>query len=320
MKMRIFILLLFVFCLTGNGTSGGQSAAAQNFSIAVSVNEDAISESDVKDRMKLMMASGGVKPTSANTGKFRQQAIDSLIEEQIKLQEAKRQNINVTEEDVARGFSALAQQNNLSAEQFEQVMTHQGIPKSTLLHQVKSQIAWSKVVTSVLRPEIDVSESDINARMERIRDDLGQTEYLAGEIFLPVGGEPGTSEAEIKALADKIIAEIKSGRAPFKVAAAQFSRSESAARGGDLGWIKAGDLPKELDRVVTSLSDGQISPPIKGLSGYYILTVSERRTADESTMPQPDDVLNTIGLERLTRLQKRYLEDLKSAAFIKYRD
>lgn len=295
----------------------GHVAWAQDFSIAVSVNEDAVSENDVAARMKLMMVSSGMKSTKSTREKVRPQAIESLVEEQIKIQEAARQGITISEEEIDEGFLALAQQNNLSAEQFDQVLKHQGIPKATLLNQVKAQLSWTKIVRQVLRAQVDVSESDVNARMERIRDDLGQTEYLTSEIFLPVSGD--AQDQQTKDLGKKIIEEIKSGRATFKVLAQQFSRSPSAPQGGDIGWVQAGELPKELDRVVTSLSDGQISPPIRGLSGYHILMVSERRTADESTIPEADDVLNAIGLERLDRLQKRYLEDLRAAAFIKYR-
>ncbi len=63
--------------------------------------------------------------------------MDSLIDEQLKLQEAKRQNIEVTEEDVQAGFETLAQQNGLTADEFTGMIKQQGIPKSTLLANLK---------------------------------------------------------------------------------------------------------------------------------------------------------------------------------------
>ena len=84
--------------------------------------------------------------------------------------------------------------------------------------------------------------------------------------------------------------------------------------------MQAGELPKELDVVVKSLSKEQVSPPIRGLSGFHILTLTDQRQVSTETLPKPDDVLNAIGLQRLERLQKRHLADLRSGSFIDKRD
>lgn len=316
MVMKYFLnLLLFTFLMGAFVSAHSSVSMAQSsFAIAATVNKSAISESDVNDRLKLTFASSGVPKSNVEKNSARTQALNLLIEEELKIQEAERQNLSVTKEEIDVGFANLAKQNNMTADQFKIILEQQGIPVSTLRQQVKAQLAWIKVVTQVLRPKVDVSENDINAKMALMKDKIGATEYNAFDIFLPVTNE--SEEAKIKELAEKIIAELKAGRAPFEMAAAQFSKSETAPRGGSLGWVKEGDLPKELDLAVRSLSKGQISPPIRGLGGYYILTVKETRIASKETLPSEDEMLNTIGLERLERLATRYLSDIKSAAFI----
>lgn len=306
------ILTILVLTLLIAFPSTGQ--ASESFDIAATVNKSAISESDVNDRLKLIFASSGMPKNKQDRDRARTQALNVLIEEELKIQEAERQNLNVTDEEIDQGFASLAQQNNMSPEEFSAVLQKQGIPKTTLLHQIKSQVAWVKIVKNVLRPKIDVSENDVNAKMDRMKDNIGATEYNASEIFLPVSNPQ--DEEKTKRLALKIISEINAGRAPFELAASQFSQSESAGRGGSLGWVKEEDLPKELGLVLKSLDQGQISTPVRGMAGYHILTLKEIRTASTETIPSEDEVLNSIGLERLERLSQRYLSDIKSAAFI----
>ena len=278
------------------------------------MNKDAISESDVLDRMRLIFASTGVRNNQENRNKTYPQALNSLIEEQLQIQEANRQNLNVNDEEAIVGFEAMASQNSMTGEQFDVVIKQQGIPKSTLLRKIKAQIAWRNVIGKVIRPQIDVTEKDVTARLDRIKDNVGKTEYKAAEIFLPV--TKTSKEAETKALANKLISEIKGRGAPFNVIAAQFSKSSSAKQGGLLGWVQEGELPQEIDVVLKSLSKKQVSPPIRGLSGFYILTLIDKRVVSEETLPSEEDILNAIGLERLDRLQQRYMSDIRSGAFI----
>lgn len=310
--VRIF--LIFAMCFGFVGLTQVESVNAESFAIAATVNEDAISESDLNDRMKLILISSGLKNTKSNRKKAHPQALNSLIEEQLKIQEAKRQNLSVTPEEISKGFEAIAAQNKFTPEQFSELLKHQGIPKATLLNQIKSQISWTKVIAKVLRPKVDVSENDINAKMERIKNNIGKIEYKAAEIFLPVNAE--AEEAQTKELAQKLIQEIKSGKANFALVAAQFSKAASAAQGGVLGWVQEGELPKEQNVVLKSLAKGQISPPIRGLSGFHILTLIDKRAVSGKSLPSEEQVLNSIGLERLNRLQQRYLSDIRSAAFI----
>jgi len=310
---KIFCTFLMALMLVASPLIAN-NVSAQTFDIAATVNKDAISETDLNDRIKLVLISAGLKNTKSNQAKARSQALNSLIEEQLKIQEAERQAVGVTEEEVTQGFETIAAQNKLEAAQFTQVLKHQGIPKTTLLNQIKAQVAWSKVIAKVLRPRVEVSENDMRAKMDRIKDNMGKIEYKTSEIFLPVNDD--ADERQTMELARKLIQEIKDGNATFDVVATQFSKSATAVDGGDMGWVQEGQLAQELNVVVKSLTKGQISPPIRSLSGVYVLTVSDKRSVSGDTLPTEDDVLSSIGLERLDRLQQRYLSDLRSSAFI----
>ena len=146
----------------------------------------------------------------------------------------------------------------------------------------------------------------------------GKTEYLIGEIFLPV--RMANEELKTKELAEKLLQEMSQKNVPFEVVAAQFSQAPGAQQSGGLGWVQEGQLPDELEDAMKALQPGKMSKPIRGLSGFHILTLKDTRTASIDTMPDEETILNSIGLERLDRLQKRYLADIRSAAFIERRE
>lgn len=304
-----------VFAAEKSKKPAGKSG--RSMSIVAVVNQDAISESDVQDRLHLIISSSGLPDSPDLRKRVLPQVLDGLIEEQLKLQEAGRLNIEVKPEDITQGLKAIAEQNKFSLEQFESIMKSQGISRTTMERQISAQGAWSKVVQGKIRPQITVSPNDVDARKARIQGAIGKTEYLVSEIFLPV--ETPSSDTTVRQLAEKIYSELTASKnaAPFAAVAAQFSKSPGAAeKGGSMGWIQDGQLPKELNDVLPSLSEGQVSSVIRGASGYHILQMSKKRTISSELVPSDDDILNQIGLERLTRAQARYLADLKAAAFI----
>jgi peptidyl-prolyl cis-trans isomerase SurA len=305
----VFIALVTLFSAYFSAPVLAQKAMG----IAAVVNDEAISMTDVEDRIRLVLASSGLPDSKEIRAKIIPQILDGLVEEQLKLQEAKRNNLMVSEEEVAEGLSTIAKQNNFTSEQFIDVMQKQGVPKNTLMRQIQAQLAWNNVVKQKLRNQVDVSETDVDLRLSRLKNKIGQTEYLVSEIFLPI--ENGKREGEVMQLAQRM-AELQAKKAPFGPVAVQFSKAAGAEKGGVLGWLLQGDLEPELDQILTTLSEGQVSNPIKTTTGVYIIMLSKKRTISEESIPPREEVTNSIGFERLDRVQQRALLDLKSAAFI----
>ena len=311
--MRIFTLLLTVLVLVYSVPAD----AARQESIAVVVNEDAITMSDVNDRMGLIIASAGLRNTQDTRDKLLPQILGSLVDEQIRMQEARRLDLSVTPAEIERGFATIAQQNNMEAAEFRTMIKKGGVNVKTMEDQIRSQIAWSKVVQARLRPQVIVSDNDIDNHLERLTNNTGKPEYLVAEIFLPI--ENPKEEGQTRQLAQKLVSEIRGGKAPFSKVAQQFSKSAGAPQGGDLGWIGQGQLQQEIDTTLPAIAKGQVSDPIRTSTGFHIVTVRDERVVTSETLPTRDQVSSALGLQRLERLQRRYLLDLKSAAFIENR-
>lgn len=285
--------------------------------IAAVVDTAAISESDVSERVRLIVASSGMQPTPEVLAQVRPQVVGMLVEEAIKRQEAKRLNLSAEAADVEAALGDIATQNKMTPEDFKGMFARAGLPLRTLREQITAQILWAKVVAKKIRPQIEISESDIDSELAQLQTKVGMNEYLLSEIVLPVDRPEDAGPARTLGL--KLVGQIKAQPESFPSLARQFSRAPGAAQGGLVGWVAPGALAAELDAALGMARAGDLLGPIKTVDGMHILLVREVRTRTADTLPSRDAVAQRLGLERLDRLQRRYYQDLRAAAFVDIR-
>ncbi len=312
---KILIATFIILC--GAVLAFSSAQAARTETIAAVVNDDAITASDVQDRLKLLMISSGIPNSPEIRERLLPQVVNMLVEERLMMQEATRLGITISPEDVQQGFATIAQQNGMELEKFRAVMRQQGVPVRAMENQIRSQMAWGKVVQQKIRPGININDSEVDTMLDRLRASMGKNEYLVAEIFLPV--DKPDEEANIKQLAEKLTREMLQGKAPFPRVATQFSQSASAKRGGDIGWVQEGSLAPEIEEILMRMNEGDLSEPVRTISGYYIVTVRKKRVITEENIPSREEIFYRLGTERLERAQRRHLLDLKAEAFIERR-
>lgn len=317
-KIHIILAALFiaVFALTSLSAFKNIYAAGAQGIVAV-VNEDIISVSDLNKRLRLIMVSSGLPDNAEIRAKLTPQIVGVLIDEQLMLQEGRRLDMPVMPEEIEQGFATIAQQNKMSPEQFKGVLNKGGIDISTMRRQIEAQISWSKVVQGKLSPRVVISDMDVEDALARMRAKIGTTEFLVAEIYLPVNNPK--NEAEVKGLANRMLQEIRGGKASFFKLAQQFSKAAGSARGGDVGWLNETQLSSEVLSGLKGIQKNQVTTPIKSLTGYHLYFLRETRTLSEDTMPSRDQVYHDIGDERLDRLQRRHLMDIKTSSFVDIR-
>ena len=315
---RLFVALVLCSLLgTSQSYLGAKPVYANTQQIVAVVNEDAISDSDLEKRLRLIMASSGIPNKAEIRKKLVPQVLDGLINEALMMQEAVKLGIKVDPKEIDGGIAQVAAQNNLKPEQFLGMLKRGGIDVTTMRKQIEAQLAWSKVVQAKLRPRVTISERDIDDALERIKAKVGTTEYLAAEIFLPV--EQPENQTRVKKLANDLVYQIKTGKAAFFKLAQQFSQAAGSTNGGDKGWVNEAQLPEELLKGLGSIKKNQITDPIKTLDGYHIMFLRDKRALTEENIPSRQQVQYNLGTERLGKLQRRHLMDLRSASFVDIR-
>ena len=266
--------------------------------IAAVVNEDVISLFDVQSRIQLFLVTSGIEDTVEVRQRLLPQVMNALIEEKLKIQEARREEIETTNEEVLGAVQLIEQNNGMQPGTFTSMLAQQGIDFGTFYRQVEADVVWLKVVQQVLARDVTVSEEEVNLVIDRLIANQGQPEYLLGEIFLPIG--LGTRDNDVRSIALQLAEQARNG-APFPALAQQFSQSPTAAVGGDLGWVNASELENEMERAILRMQPGDISDPVRTLSGYTVLALRDVRATAEASPLMAAVTLSQIYLQTVGR-------------------
>lgn len=270
--MKKLPLLWALAFAAGLGLSAPAMAAPQE-GIAATVNDSVITKMDVRNRIALYFPGALQKAPPEALEKMQAQVLDKLIDEALELQEAKKLGIKVAQTDIDEGFANVAKQNNLSVDEFKKQIKAAGAAPSALIDQIRADIAWSQVVRRMLRPQVDISESDIDMQLKQIQSGSGKMQYRVAEIFLNVS-DPA-QENDARRTAENMIRELKSGTS-FSSLARQYSQAPGAATGGDLGWVQEGQLDPELDKALAKMHPGQVEA-VRSQKGYHVLFLRDER-------------------------------------------
>jgi len=220
------------------------------------------------------------------------QILRQMIDEKLQIQDAKRLGLKATDGELQQRFSDIERSAGMPHGQFRQYLQSVGVPLEIAVQQIEAQIAWNKIIRRKVRPQVDVSEAEIDDALNRMRSNVGKTESRVAEIFVPVDRVDLADEA--KRSADRIIEQLKRG-APFGAVAQQFSQGATAQAGGELGWVLPGSLDPSLDTAVEKLPVKQHSEPIRSTAGWHILYVIDRR---QFAATRPDDM--RLNLTQMT--------------------
>ncbi len=242
---------------------------------AAVVNDDVISVLDLSLRTRLAIASIGAKDSPEIRQRLTPQVLRALIDERLQLQEAKRLSLEPTEQEVEEAFAAIAQGNNMSPEQFTEVLRQNNVLPTAVKDQARAELAWRGVVERRIRRQITISNEQIGAEIERLKGQDGQLQYRIAELFLSVDN-PG-DEARVSENIARLADEIRKGT-PFQAVAKQFSQSSTASVGGDLGWVTLDQIDPAVARAVQGLQKNGLAGPIRGTAGYYIVGLIDQRT------------------------------------------
>ena len=242
--------------------------------IAAVVNDRAISIFDLEMRVDVAIYNANLARTDEMRRRVAGAVLRNLIDEALRLEEARSKGIRVTERDIEEAIVQVEDGNGVPRGRLEAFLAERGIAYDAVLDQLRSQIAWGKYVNLRLRPAIGVSEEEIDEELERLEAMRGKPEFLVSEISLY--DDPAAAPGEARATADSIVAQLRRG-ADFAAVAAQFGQGALAREGGDLGWIQEGRGRPEIERVLAGLEIGAVSDPIRSVDGWHIVHLRDRR-------------------------------------------
>ncbi|GGX61626.1 chaperone SurA [Litorimonas cladophorae] len=273
--------------------------------IAAVVNSDIVTIHDLRQRVLFMMATTGAEADEASIQRLQRQALRNLVDEHLQMQEAEKYEQSISDEEVNGNVGRLLSRNGADPNELVSSLAAAGVSIETLRDQVRSEIAWQRIVNGLYGSRIRISDAQIDETLNQITANASKPNYRVAEIYIEatadIGGMDGAMEG-----ANAMIAQVKSG-APFPLLAQQFSSAASSAKGGDVGWVREGELRPEIDTVIRQMDPGSVSQPIQVPGGVYVVALVDKKISEADTLYK----LKQVTVEAETDVAKARLIALR---------
>jgi peptidyl-prolyl cis-trans isomerase SurA len=242
--------------------------------IAAVVNGDVISDADIGNRARLFAISTGLPMSQDVIDRLKPQILRQLIDERLRVQEAQRRKIVVQDAQIAAAIKDIETRNNMQPGALRAKLAADGVSNRTLIDQIRAQLAWTQMLREIVGDKMNISDAEVSEQQKLVAQRTGQMEYRLGEIFIPVDDPTNTADAQ--RFAETVISQLHAG-APFAMVAAQFSQTQTALEGGELGWEQTNQLDPAVARLVAEMPIGAVSNPVRVPGGFSIVNLQAKR-------------------------------------------
>ena len=256
--------------------------------VAAVVNDSIISTYDFRQRMRLLLITSGLQPTRENLPQIEQEALRSLVDEHLQVQEIRREEkeqkfkILADDNDVNHEIARIAQGNRMTGDQMLKALSTAGVGPTTLKDQIRAQVSWERWIQGRYGgSRMKIGQDQINAVIRQLEAESAKPQYQLAEIFIDASRVGGEDQAVSGA--QQLVAQLQQG-APFGAVARQFSAASTAANGGDAGWQTESSLQPEVREVVSQMRPGTLSRPIAVHDGVYIIYLRDKRSGSGAEM------------------------------------
>lgn len=300
------VTCLSALCMIAGGILAALPSSPARAQVAIIVNGDPITLYDIEQRTRLMQIAGA-------KGAGRQQAIEELINDKLKLSAAKGYKLEITQSDVDSAFGNIARSSRTTPENFAKGLASAGINPDTLKARLKADLAWSQIIRGKYQSALQVGEKEILTTLEkREAKDVGYEYVLTPILFVIPRGAEGMVDSR-KRDADLLrvrFQDCKTG-IPFARALRDVVVRDTIRR-------NSADLSPQLRGVLDKVDVGRLTPPEVTSGGVEVFALCEKKetTADS---PARRALREEYYSERFKKHADRYLKELKKGAMIEYR-
>jgi peptidyl-prolyl cis-trans isomerase SurA len=283
--------------------------------IVAKVNSEIITLSSVNERVELLKQK---VRGDYNEEEILDEALNSIVEEKLQLQEGKKRGLVVDDSAVDAAVKDIEQKNGLQEGQLAVMLESEGRSMKSYKNHIRDQILLSKVVRFEMGSRVNISERKIAKYYYDNQKDFWEPSKARVRHIL-ILTEEGLSANKIKEkylLVKGILREVKGGR-DFAAAAKEYSEDISASEGGDVGFVDKGKMVPEFENAVYKMKEGEISDIVKTEYGFHIIKVDQVLAG--RTLPLKD-VKNKIQFILSQKKQKsayeEWMNELRKSAFI----
>ena len=284
------------------------AAVAQN--VVVMVNGEPITALDVDQRMRLTQLQTQKAPP-------RQDVLNELINEKLKIKEGKRWGADVPEAEMESMYAGVSARMRLTVEQLNQMLLKAGTSPDTLKSRLRADRIWSSLVNSRYQSAMQITDKDVQVLLGENKPDdpeLATYDYVMRPILLlvPPGSAPTVFEGRRK--------EADALRARFKTCTEgiSYARSLRDLTVRDQVVRSSGDLSPELRKLLDAVPVGQLTAPEVTKLGVEMFAICGKQPS-KADSPGKRKAREAVFSQRFEKQSKVYLNQLRQQALIEYK-
>ncbi len=318
MKKRTFTIF-FIAVLACLLLCGPLRAAILLDRVVAVVNNEVITWSELYKTME-MEASEQIRNLSDEEKKrgykIREASLlERLIDIRLQIQEAAKLGFQVREEELKSAIESIKGKYGMTDLMFEESLKREGLTYVEYKKRLSEQIILSQFISQQIRSKIIISDEQIND-LAKARGGNAEEEFRLRQIFFRKPKDDSSIQ-EIEEKAALVLRRLKSGE-DFSVIGWEYSEDLSARTGGDLGYLKKGELAPEFASVLTGMKEGDISIPFWTGQGLHIIKLEEIRSA-KGVEEGKAALKARLEEEAFAEKYKSYMNGLRARARIEIR-
>ncbi len=273
-----FVTRTFIFLVAFTSSTNLFALQALDHIVAI-VNDNVITYQELQQRIKDFKQQLAQRSSSLPDDDIMQkQVLERMIVDDIQLQLAQAQGIQIDDLTLNRMLENIAERNRTTLDDMRQRMQAEGINFDNFKEQTRKDMLIGQIQQRMVFARVQVSPQEVDQFLEQQQQAGSNDKYHIAHILIATP-EAATPEAIAIAYekAEKVIAHLKTGEA-FHEVAQRFSEGRQALEGGDLGWRSAAELPAIFVDAIRNMSKGGISTPLRSASGFHIVKLIDKQT------------------------------------------
>lgn len=274
-------LCFSLLCVTGLSYAATEQPLDR---IAAIVDDGIIMQSQLEKRLQEVRKNISNRNTELPpTDVLKQQVLDRMILDELQLQIGERSGIRIADDELNESIASLAERNQTTVANFLSMLRQDGLSETDVREQIRNEIIINRVRQYRVAERVQVTEQEVKNFLNSTLGKMQLAEdYRLANILIPLSDSPSAEEiAEVEKKVELVQKRLQDG-VDFHQLAMSYSASENALDGGDMGWRKAGQLPPPFDGMVSQMSIGDVTEPLRTAGGIIILKLLDKQGTDNS--------------------------------------
>lgn len=286
------------------------SVAQDLFAVETKVNDAAITGYDIEQRARMAALESNEQRSREQ---LRRRALNSLIDDELKLQEAARRNVEVSDEQLSEAITQVAQRNGKTAEALLRDLASAGVERATFEKQLRAELAWNRLLRSRYGQRANPTEAEIEAALEDAATSNAETRYDVRQVVVEL--RPGAPRATV----EKAVARATEARKRMTSCdAIPELKNEYSRLSGPVGVMPAAQMPGPVRAAVTKLNVGGVTEPLRSQDGLHLIMLCGK-TTEGASAARRSEVFERLQAEKIRGYSENYLDDLRRDAIIESR-